>query len=437
MARKAADGKPLHGLEPDLKTASVVVRIFSEFLRGYGIYAIAEGLTRDGIPRPSAHDPRRNPHRDTRAWAKSAVRATLNNPRYTGRQVWNRQKKHEALLDITDVSLGYTTKMRWNTQDKWIISKKIVHTPLIDDATFARAQDVLHVRATTGAKHQTHRTRNPYLFRGRITCGACDRRMQSQWSHGDAYYRCRYPNEYRLANRVQHPRNVYLRESWLVRPLDDWLARVFLPHRIESTIDRMAAAAPPTDHTADAAATEARAVIADCDAKLTTHRAALEAGADPQTVTCWMSETQARRSHAQAALNSARSQSVERMSRDDVAALVRSVGDIAAAVHQAEPHDKAEIYERLGLRLTYTPNKATVLAQIAPGPGNSKSPRHTRSRGEMVGVRGEYRAQRTMFRRWRRGCYGYVDAAGAVPPSRHRTPRAAAYGLNFPPLAVK
>ncbi|WP_327393188.1 recombinase family protein [Streptomyces sp. NBC_01186] len=290
MARKAADGKPLHGLEPDLKTASVVVRIFTAFLPGYGIYAIAEGLTRDGIPRPSAHDPRRNPHRDTRAWAKSAVRAILDNPRYTGRQVWNRQKKHESLLDITDVSLGYTTKMRWNTQDKWIISKKIVHTPLIDDATFARAQDIFHSKTRTGPAHGVQRTRRPYLLRGALICGVCERKMQGHWSHEQAYYRCRYPNEYGLANHVQHPRNLYVREAWVTRPLDDWPAKAFLPHRIDKTVDLMTATGPDTGHPDTTESTQARADIARCDAKLATHRSALEAGADPGLVTRWITD---------------------------------------------------------------------------------------------------------------------------------------------------
>ncbi|WP_198351807.1 recombinase family protein [Streptomyces typhae] len=126
---KAATGKRLHGLEPDPVAAPVVVRIFTEYLRGLGIFAIAEGLTRDQIPSPSAHDPARNPHRDTRAWSKSAVRAILTNPRYTGRQVWNRQHKHESLLDTEDVTLGYTTTLRWNTKDKWLVSQRIAHTP--------------------------------------------------------------------------------------------------------------------------------------------------------------------------------------------------------------------------------------------------------------------------------------------------------------------
>jgi hypothetical protein len=47
---KAADGKRLYVLARDEPTAVVVVRIFEEFLAGYGIFAIAERLTRDGIP---------------------------------------------------------------------------------------------------------------------------------------------------------------------------------------------------------------------------------------------------------------------------------------------------------------------------------------------------------------------------------------------------
>jgi site-specific DNA recombinase len=45
----------------DTKAAPAVRRIFGEFIAGHGFSAIAEGLTRDGIPSPSAYDPARNP----------------------------------------------------------------------------------------------------------------------------------------------------------------------------------------------------------------------------------------------------------------------------------------------------------------------------------------------------------------------------------------
>ncbi|WP_407664779.1 recombinase family protein [Micromonospora tarensis] len=58
---KAADGKHLRGLTPDPRTAPIVRQIFREFLTGSGLYAIAEALTSNHVPCPSAHDRARNP----------------------------------------------------------------------------------------------------------------------------------------------------------------------------------------------------------------------------------------------------------------------------------------------------------------------------------------------------------------------------------------
>ncbi|MGW7693483.1 hypothetical protein ACWGMA_32285 [Streptomyces asiaticus] len=108
------------------------------------------------------------------------------------------------------------------------------------------------------------------------------------------------------------------------------------------------------------AAAGARVVIADCDAKLATHRAALETGVGPALVTQWISETQARRARAEAELRTASKGPGVRMSRDEIARLVHSISDLAAVIQQAEAEDKAEIYRQLGLRLTYVPAQATV-----------------------------------------------------------------------------
>lgn len=166
--------------------------------------------------------------------------------------------------------------------------------------------------------------------------------MQGHWSHDQAYYRCRFPDQYAPANRIRHPRNVHLRESWVIPPLDNWLAKVFLPHRLDDTIDLMATAAAPGQETAAVAA--ARKVIADCDTKLATHRAALEAGADPAVVTQWITETQARRARAEAELRASSKGAGARMPRDEIARLVHPIKDLATVLRQAKPQDKAEIY---------------------------------------------------------------------------------------------
>src|SRR5215472_11265728 len=159
---KAADGRRLHRLELDDVAAPVVGRIFSEFLAERGLFTIAEGLTRDGIPSPSAHDRARNSHRSGIAWSKGAVRAILTNPRYTGRQVWNRQRKDEVLLDVNDVAQGHVTKLRWNSQEEWVWSDSNVHTPIVSADEFMLAQQILAAR---GGRHTSQtRKRAPHIY---------------------------------------------------------------------------------------------------------------------------------------------------------------------------------------------------------------------------------------------------------------------------------
>ncbi|KOV68701.1 recombinase family protein, partial [Streptomyces sp. MMG1121] len=113
---KAAAGQLLHRLEPDPDTALVVLRIFTmyvgtRYVDGMSDEAIARRLDSENVPCPSAHDAARNPHRTKSGWQAGAVRAILLNPRYTGHEVWNKQRKEERLIDVDDVTLGHRTTM--------------------------------------------------------------------------------------------------------------------------------------------------------------------------------------------------------------------------------------------------------------------------------------------------------------------------------------
>jgi site-specific DNA recombinase len=194
--------------------------IFTSFAGGKGIFAIAEDLTRVGIPSPSAHDPARNRHRCGIAWSKSAVGAILTNPHYTSYQVWNRQRTDEVLLDVDNVALGHAAKMRWNPEDQWLFSEQIAHPPIISREEFDQAQAILAGRGSR-TPHKPHRLPRVYALRGVLLCGLCDRRMTGNWNNEQAYYRCRFPAEYALANRVDHPKTVYLREVDVTGRLDN------------------------------------------------------------------------------------------------------------------------------------------------------------------------------------------------------------------------
>ncbi|MFD9908835.1 recombinase family protein, partial [Streptomyces sp. NPDC059063] len=232
---KAAQGQRAHQLEIDPATGPVVQRIFTDYLTGYGIYALAQRLTDDHIPCPSAADPGRNRHRAGIAWSKSAIRAILTNPRYTGHQVWNRQHKHETLIDVDDVGLGHTTTLRWNPKEAWIYSEHPAHPPLITGKVFNAVQARLASRGPASSGREV-RTRHPYALRGRIFHAQCERRMQGNWTHNRAHYRCRFPTEYALANRLDHPVTVQLREDAVLPPLDHWLAQAFAPDHLAASL---------------------------------------------------------------------------------------------------------------------------------------------------------------------------------------------------------
>ncbi|MFI0411931.1 recombinase family protein [Actinomadura sp. 3N508] len=376
---KAADGKRLHVLEIDPYTAEVVQRIFAEFLAGKGFFAIAEGLTADGILSPSAYDRARNRHRCGLAWSKSAIRVIVTNPRYTGRQVWNKQRKREVLIDVHDVTLGHETKLVWNTPDQWVWSNDIVNPPIIDEETFRAAQELLAARGHGPARHKPHRARHLYMLRGILHCGICHRKMEGSWNNGAPYYRCRFPEEYALVNKIMHPRNVYLRESVLLPRLDRWLGRYFAPHRRADTIAAIAAA-QGGGASEDPGTALARQTIDECDRKLARYRAALDAldeGTDPAMIAGWITQVQQQRTAAQAQLRPAQSQG--HLTEADIAALIEEIADYTQALATADPAHKADLYGKLGLQLTYHPEQQKVRAEAHLDPALY---------GEMVGVRG-------------------------------------------------
>jgi hypothetical protein len=103
----AAWGRRAHKLEPDPQTAPVVTWMFAQRLAGHREARITRALNDAGVPCPSASDPDRNPHRAGTAWTLRTVAAILANPRYTGRQVWNRQPSDQVLVDPADTGLGH------------------------------------------------------------------------------------------------------------------------------------------------------------------------------------------------------------------------------------------------------------------------------------------------------------------------------------------
>ena len=209
----AAWGRRAHKLEPDPETAHVVRWIFAQRLAGHSVARIARALNEAGVPCPSAADPGRNPHRTGNAWALGTVATILGNPRYTGRQVWNRQRTDKDLADPADVSLGHKDVQRWNLPDGWVISARPAHEALVSEADFIAAQDVNAVRGPSPRTGPGEPQKRRYLLAGLLKCGVCGRRMESAWSNGKPAYRCRHGRTTASSPDPGWPKKAHVRED--------------------------------------------------------------------------------------------------------------------------------------------------------------------------------------------------------------------------------
>jgi hypothetical protein len=179
--------------------------MFAQRLAGHSVASIARELIERGVPSPSEADPERNRHRTGGAWRLRTVAVILANPRYTGRQVWDRQQ--EARGEMSGMVPPRASA----------VSVSMAHPALVSAADFVAAQQVRAVRPTRSGEVRQ------YMLSGLVRCAMCGRRMDSHWVHGRAAYRCRHGRSSAHPPRLDESKIVYVREDRLVRELLDRL----------------------------------------------------------------------------------------------------------------------------------------------------------------------------------------------------------------------
>ncbi|MFY1692975.1 recombinase family protein [Plantactinospora sp. WMMB782] len=210
-------GRVAHRLEPDPCTAPYVQWMFAQRLAGRSVAGIARDLNDRHAPCPSSVDPGRNPHRSGAGWTLRTVASILANPRYTGRQVWNRQHTDWGPLDATDDLLGQAEIRRWNLMQQWVISRDVAHPPLVSEHDFVAAQQAnARPAPADGASGR-------YLLSGVIRCQECGRILDAHWVNKHAAYRCRHGHRTATASERSQPRNVYIHEARAIKQVAQWL----------------------------------------------------------------------------------------------------------------------------------------------------------------------------------------------------------------------
>lgn len=146
--------------EPEIipEQAEIVRRIFSGYLTGKSVQAIADELIEDGIPSPSKKE----------VWAEGTIRGILTNEKYCG----------DVILQKTYVTDPISKKIKKNNGELPKVYIKNNHDAIVSRETFERAQQE---RARRGSKRKiskysiTEQSRysSLYALSEILVCGEC------------------------------------------------------------------------------------------------------------------------------------------------------------------------------------------------------------------------------------------------------------------------
>lgn len=147
--------------------AKIIRRMYSLYLSGKGVEAIAKILNADGMPT-----------RLNGKWSKSSVSSVLKNYSYTGNLILQKTYCENYLTKRTLINDGAFPK--YHVQG--------AHEPIIDIDTWSAVQDEFTRRAEShalrGVKQKT------YPFTGIITCGNCGKHYHRKVTHAGVIWIC-------------------------------------------------------------------------------------------------------------------------------------------------------------------------------------------------------------------------------------------------------
>ncbi|MGH1556458.1 recombinase family protein [Streptomyces sp. L7] len=233
---RRAEGRTKHRLIPDPVCGPVVTEIFRlRALEKLGYQAIANRLNLDlaKYPPPVAN----RAEVTIGLWTVQSVRGILENPKYTGYQVWNRKARKKRGNKRNPVS-------------EWVWSPHPVHEPLVTREIFNTVWTNKRSGqgSRSGAEPNTHPdTQRTYPLRSYVRCALCERRMFGKTSKDRSRYVC-YRDDVHHRNADwfdQHPKALWVSEKILINAVHWFFGeRVLGPRRAEFLRAQLATSAP-------------------------------------------------------------------------------------------------------------------------------------------------------------------------------------------------
>ena len=153
--------------------AEIVCRIFTEYLGGSGMTAIAKRLNADGIPTRFGND-----------WGKTSIGKVLQNYAYTGNLLLQKYRRMDHLTKRDEPNNGELPKYHIADAHEAIISLRSFNA--VQEEMKRRAEKHTH----PGVKHKE------YPFSGKITCAGCGKHYRRKVKETGPVWICTTYNTY-------------------------------------------------------------------------------------------------------------------------------------------------------------------------------------------------------------------------------------------------
>ena len=206
------------------------------------------------------------------------------NPKYKGQGRYGHYRKVERLYDINDPAAGNVTRMSPASVSAVVETEGIVPA-IVSESVWRQAQIDRAPEMPGPRPDRPQHTR--YALRGLLVCARCGRRMQGhtvnrRQSSERVGYQCTYRNDYPADEN--HPKTLFVAEHRVLPAVDEWLADLSSPERLQTTV---AAILHADNHQSSEPAElrRARRRAQEAGKKLDQYLAALDAGLDPVLVT--------------------------------------------------------------------------------------------------------------------------------------------------------
>jgi len=364
-------------LEPDPEQAPLVERIFREFVHGgRGIRGIVAMLNEEGIPSPRGGQ-----------WGEGALSGILDNPKYTGYQVWNRRRRK-------------TGGNRANDETDWIWSEEPAHEAIVSVDVW-RAAQALRRREDTDWRRRPRSGRPARPLRGLVLCGPCGRRMAAVHRR-----RSTVPVRWYWECPVCKQR---MRDDRLQQEITGALERELLhPARLAALKRHQEASLRKTRKEALKARTALKSRLQAIRTEQHAQLRNAAAGIDPQLVKEVVEELQEEEQDVRARLRRLDSSEAAARALVSIRRLREHADDIRQVLAAGDPQDQRKIFTRTVRSVTWHRNQESLELRLT-----LPDPEQEEGRVDYVRARGGIRTHTP------RGAAPFKGAVYTIPPPGH------------------